>query len=177
MRRKRLVSLVLGILISLLWVSCNEPLIELKKVDCYFQYEYLNHAWGYSHGGFTITPTGEVYVFDKTTPWVFAKDNILSSASMMANLQSSVKRDTLIHESDLEYFQQLAYIAKSGVTSPPVLRGADMGAILCKIIIPDPADPTNYREIILRQTGDTEYHNLTHEAGVISDWLVKIHLP
>ncbi len=164
-----------------LLICCQDPVsvpIEAKQTNCYFQFEYINHAWGFSHGGFTITPSGKVYTFDKTTPWTFAVNSLLSFAALDSNINASVKRDTLIGSSDLAHYQTLAFIATSGVMSSPVLHGADMGAHLCKIIVPDPGGkPGVYREFILLQTGDTEFHNLTPEAALISDWLLGIRLP
>jgi hypothetical protein len=59
--------------------------------------------------------------------------------------------------------------------SEPVQRGADMGAIICKIIIPEPSDPKNiWHEVILAKTGDIEQHNLAPEATVIAQWLTNL---
>ena len=81
----------------------------------------------------------------------------------------------LISSKDMEYFQRLVSKALTGKMSTPVQRGADMGAILCKIIVPDPFyPPNNYREVILSQTGDIESHNLSPEAAVIAEWLTGL---
>ena len=42
-------------LFQLVLVSCNDTLLEEKQVACYFQYEYVNYAWGFGHSGFTGT--------------------------------------------------------------------------------------------------------------------------
>ena len=168
------------ILWPFLLVSCEQPLslpIESQQLGCYFQYEYINHAWGYNHKGFTITPSGKVYAFDKATPWTFAKDNVISASALDSNIVASVKVDTLISTSDLARFQHLAFLAMYGKTSAPEQRGADMGAQICKIIVPGTGKPDYYTEIILSQTGDIEYHNLLQEASLIKDWLSGISLP
>jgi hypothetical protein len=167
---------VLLLLTTLLVCSCQRSsLIEEKSVNCYFQYEYINHAWGFNHSGFIITPAGEMYTFDKTTPWIFSENGVLSSDSLQNNLKASVKRDTLISSTDIIYYQHLASYTMDGKISEMVMHGADMGANICKIIVPDSSNPLkSYREIILTHIGDTEFHNLAPEAGVIAAWLKKI---
>lgn len=168
---------ILLFLIPLLLVSCVEKQLDVKVAGCYFQYEYVNHAWGFNHGGFTISPSGEVFSFDKTTPWVFAVNGKILSAELKKNLEASVKVDTLIKSTDIDYYQHLASYAMSGKLSDHVMHGADMGERICKIIIPDSIDPQgSYLEVILTEDGDFEFHNLSPEAAVIAEWLTKIHL-
>jgi len=161
--------------ISFLAGSCHDPLIEVKSGDCYFQYEYINHAWGFNHFGFIITPAGEMYTYDKTTPWAFAENGVLPADSLRNNIKSSVRKDTLISNLDLINFQGLASSAISGKMTVIKIRGADMGANICKIIVPDSTNPVkSYREIVLTHIGDTEFHNLAPEASVIAAWLTKM---
>jgi len=95
----------------------------------------------------------------------------------LKNISLSVKVDTLISKTDLQSYLTLAAIAKSGAISTPVSRGADMGAMVCKVFAPNESDPLKvYDEIILTQTGDWEKHNLKSEAAVIADWLKNLHL-
>ena len=177
MRSVRLKACALLVLTVLLLGSCLAPQMEvsLSKVDCYFKYESVNYAWGFSHGGFIITPSGEVYTFDKTTPWVFPDNNLISLTTLQNNIKASVKKDTLIPATDLEYYQHLALSALNGNMSKPVNRGNDMGGAGCSIIVPDPSNPLNgYREVILTQTGDIEFHNLAPQAALIAAWLLKM---
>lgn len=158
--------------------SCQQVQVDQNKIDCYFQFEYVNHAWGFNHSGFYITPAGEMYTYDKTTPWIFAENNQIKRSDLLTNIGVSVKLDTLIGSVDLAHYQYLALIALDGKMSDLQMRGADMGVHLCKIIVPDSGgSPNDYREIILSQTGDTETHNLTPEAFMITEWLVGIHTP
>ena len=150
--------------------------IPFNKVDCYFQYEYINYAWGFNHSGFTITPTGEIYTFDKTTPWFFAEKNQLSLTALQNNIKASVKKDTLIGFTELDYSQHLVSLAMAGEMSDTIRRGADMGETICKIIVPWPAQSSNsYKEVILSETGDIEFHNLAPQAALIAEWLNSIH--
>lgn len=170
-------AFVFLILVQLLFVSCDEIQLKERTVDCYFQYEYVNYAWGFNHSGFTITPSGEVFAFDKSTAWVFADNNKLSFANLKKNIEASSKVDTLIKKSDLDYYQQLAFDAFSGKLSEPVQRGADMGEIICKIIVPNTNDPLgDYREVMLTEKGDFDQNNLSSEAAVIAEWLTKLRI-
>ncbi len=162
-------------LFQLVLVSCNDTLLEEKQVACYFQYEYVNYAWGFNHSGFTITPAGELFSFVKTTPWVFAENGKLSLTALNKNLQASVKVDSLISKKDIAYYQQLALSAMAGKIGDPVNRGADMGALICKIIVPDTTNSSNgFLEIILSEKGDWERKNLAPEATLIAEWLAKL---
>ena len=164
-------------LVCLLAVSCTEKRIETTATGSYFQYEYVNYAWSYNHGGFTVTPSGEIYKFNTTTSWVFAKNGKLSSDDLLKNIAASSKVDTLVNNSDIVYYQQLANLAKTGTLSEAVMQGADMGAMFCKVFVPSNSDPLEvYDEVILRQNGDTEMHNLTPESALIANWLTNIHL-
>lgn len=168
-------AFILLILVQLFFVSCDEIQLKEKTVDCYFQYEYVNYAWGFNHSGFTITPSGEVFAFDKSAAWVFADNNKLSFANLKKNIEASSKVDMIITKSDLDYYQQLAFVAFSGKISEPVQRGADMGEIICKIIVPDTVDPLgDYREVILTEKGDFDRYNLSPESATIAEWLTNL---
>jgi hypothetical protein len=162
------------LLISLLQASCTNESIEINPLEAYFQYESVNYTWGFSHNGFTIKPTGEILMFEKSTPWTFAENNLISKESFLKNLNASTNKDTLIDSSEIDLYNKLAAYAATGKLSDPVNRGADMGAAIRKIIIPDKDNPLNYREILLTQTGDIEIHNMTPQALAITDWLNKI---
>lgn len=163
---------LLLLIIPLFLVSCDENQPEEKLTGCYFQHEYVNYAWGFSHSGFTITPSGEVYSFEKSTPWVFAENGKISFESFKKNIEVSVKIDTLISKSDIERLQQLAFNAMSGKLSEPVSVGADMGGITSKIIFQESDDPKfGFREVILTTEGDFRQLNLAPEAAAIADWL------
>lgn len=169
---------VLIILLQVFLASCDENHLDEIQSGCYFQYEYVNYAWGFSHAGFTITSEGEVFSFDESTPWVFAENGKLSLSALRKNIKASVQVDTLIGVTEMEHSNQLAISAISGKLTEPVSGGADMGLRICKIIIPDTTDPLNgYREVILTENGDFERHNPSPEAAVIASWLTafKFH--
>ena len=164
--------ILLGVLF--LQCSCTDKQYQVTLTDCYFQYEYVNYAWGYQHSGFTITPTGEVYTFNRVTPWVFATEGKISTADLKKNMAASFKADTLINNSDLEYYTKLANAAGMGKLSKPVSQGADMGCYGCSVFIPDPGNTLIYQQVILTESSDWEQHNLAPEAVVLAQWLTKL---
>ena len=163
------------LLLPFFQASCEKEQIENSPVDGYFQFEYVNYAWGFNHSGFTITPKGEVFSFSKTTPWIFAENEVISFESFQKNLAASFKIDTIISNTELDLYKKLAASALSGNLSDSLQVGADMGATICKMIIPDNDNKSNYREYILTQTGDWEKHNLAPEAATIANWLTKLN--
>jgi len=169
---------VLLVLIALFLGSCKKNQPDLVQNGCYFQYEYVNYAWVYQHSGFTITPEGEVYTFDKSTPWVFADNDKLTLEAFKKNIESSIKMDTLINATDIERYQQLANSAITGKISDPVYMGADGGAAIYKLIVPiSSVSQIGYKEVILSERGDAERNNLSPEAAVITAWMSKLRLP
>ena len=168
------------VLVSLMTSSCTDKLTDntgSTDRNYYFQYEYSNYAWGSNHSGFTVTPSGEVYKFNTTTSWVFAQNGKISSTDLLKNISLSIKADMLISKTEMQSYFALASIAKTGALSTPVSRGADMGAMVCKVFVPNDSDPQKvYDELILSQTGDSEMHNLKQEAAVLADWLTSLHL-
>ena len=165
----------LFLVVLFMMFSCVEKQTDITLVNCYFQYEYVNYAWGFQHSGFTITPEGEVYSFSKSTPWVFPKEGKLSMADLKKNIAASVKVDTIINNSDLEYYKKLASAASLGNLSLPVSQGADMGSHECSVLIPDPnGTESSYLKVVLSENGDVEQHNLAPEAAVIAAWLENL---
>ncbi len=163
-------------LIGLLLSSCGKNQLELYRGEVYFQFEYINHAWGFNHSGFYITPSGQVFTYDKSTPWIFAVTNHIQRSDLLSNIGASTKRDTLINLKVLAHYQSLAFMAKDGKMSELLMRGADMGATLCKVIVLEPSvSPNEFREVILSQKGDIETHNLKSEAVLITNWLNSLH--
>ena len=168
-------AVVLLIFIMVLGGSCHNYLAEVKSSDYYFEYEYLNRAWGFNHFGFIITPEGKMYTFDKATPWAFPQKGVLSVDSLNYNISRCIKKDTIISRSHLENYKHLAGFASVGKITPVVVKGADMGVRICKILVPDSTNVVkSYREIVLTHNGDTECHNLAPEAWVIAEWLTKM---
>jgi len=165
---------ILLFLVSLFLFSCDKTPLEGQKVNCYFQCEYVNFAWGYNHSGFTITPDGEVFSFSTSTPWEFADNDKLTLTALRKNIEASVRKDTLISQTEIDRFQQLAYFAMKGKLSEPVSGGADQGELFFKIIVPDSSNPQiGYHEVILNENGDSRRYNLSPEAAVIAEWLSK----
>jgi len=157
--------------------SCVDKQAEATLTSCYFQVEYVNYAWGFQHSGFTITPAGEIYSFNKPAAWVFATEGKLSAADLKKNIAASVKADTLVNSSDLEYYRKLVLPASLGKLSQPVTQGADIGGYSYRVFIPDSADSSpNFREVYLSKDGDIEQHNLSPEAAVIVVWLKKFRI-
>ncbi|MCX6240129.1 MAG: hypothetical protein NTY07_21745 [Bacteroidia bacterium] len=166
---------VLLFLVLLFLVFCNKKPLEDQKVNCYFQCEYVNFAWAYNHSGFTITPDGEVFSFNTSTPWEFADNDKRTLTALRKNIEASVKIDTVINRTDIDLYQQLAYIALTGKLSEPVSGGADQGELFFKIIVPYTTNPQiGYHEVILTENGDFRRYNLSPEAAVISEWLSKL---
>ncbi len=166
--------LLLGVLF--VQCSCTDKQDEVALTECYFQYEYVNYAWGYQHSGFTITPAGEVYTFNRLTPWVFSKDSKISTADIRKNIVASVKMDTLISNSDISHYVKLALSASNGGLSQPVMQGADGGSYGCSVFIPEQDNTGSYRQVILTESGDWEQHNLAPEAAVLARWLTNLRI-
>ena len=154
----------------------QEDKIEHIGVDGYFQFEFIKYENEFNHHGFTVAPRGEIYSFDKRTPWTFAENNIIHKESLLGNLTASSLIGTHIKPEELEVYFKLVSNVVGEKLSEPVNNGDGNGAVIRKIIIPDKENPSIYREYLLSQTGDIEKHNLAPAAEIISEWLNKIWL-
>lgn len=171
------IMLILGYL-SLLLSGCDKSTDEYElelNQKIYFQFEYMNYAWGYRHSGWLIDSAGDVYCYDKPQNWThFDSTGIMSAPEMETNLLATDSVCFQIDKSELNEKASLINPASKGVVSDPVHEMYDAGSAGFYAFIYD-AKTEIYRRIVLKQTGDFRVDNSSDEAVDLYEWLLSVN--
>lgn len=160
----------------LLFCGCEKTKDEnLFSERIYFQYEYINYAWGYQHSGFIITPDGKVYTFNKPVGWNFPDEGVLDIVQMDENLDQCSWAEKQINDEELKKYKKMVLSARYGSLSEPETVMADAGILVSSSFIPDRSHPSLLYEVLMSQTGDVEQFNQSSAAEKITEWLNSIH--
>jgi len=164
------------ILISVVFVltGCKKSYIMRDGQTVLFQYEYINHAWGYQHSGFFIDSDGNVLTYDKPEGWNFAdSENTISSTQLNNNLDKCTINDNTISSGELsKYSRHIENIASSKVSSPKSV-GADFGAIRYYCYKYDEMTGS-YKGFLIRMEGDYTCENLNYYSKKVASWMAEI---
>lgn len=141
----------------------------------YFQYEYMNHAWGFQQHGWLIDSAGNVYCYNLPENWYEPDSNgVIEADALKANI---LKTDSIcysVNSTDLDIKIQLIEAAADGVLKEPVSVMADAGAFSYYAFLYD-ANAEKYQRILLWQTGDNLIENTSVEAKELFEWLDEIN--
>jgi len=156
--------------------SDSGGMVELhKNQKIYFQYEYVNYAWGYQHFGWMIDNKGNVLCFRKPEKWISADSlGYVSAVDMDNNIE---KIDSVCFKIDMrELNQKISLIQKAsmGKISGPVSEMFDAGVTVFSAFIYD-AESKIYRQVLLKQIGDARIDNNSAESVELYEWLQDIN--
>jgi hypothetical protein len=158
--------------------SDNEKPIDeyIPSVDqkVFFQYEYINYAWGYQHRGWIIDSEGRVCRFDQPLTRNHPDSlGIMADTAMYSNLLQADSISIGVDTVDLYKYVGLINEAAEGNLTKPVNRMCDAG---CCTFVAYRYNPRthNYRSILLSQTGDWQIQNQSAAADSILVWLNHI---
>lgn len=141
----------------------------------FFQYEYINFAWGRQHSGWLIDSSGYVYCYDKPDNWYYEDSsgfinvtdmdsNILSTDSICFKIDKKVLYDkiNLIHD------------ASKGKISEPIHEKYDAGSVVYYGFIYY-QDIKAYKKVLLKQIGDYRIENGSYASFVLYKWLDTVN--
>lgn len=166
-------KLYIIVLLAILLGACEEIQCDGPgDQPVYFEYNYINHAWGFQHNGWLIDGEGYRRYFNLPEGYrVPDSTGYLSLANLEYNLEQA---DSIIDRVDGEELEMyLDYIpgAAYGEIGKSEIIAADAGASVLSCYLYDPIKDA-YRYVFLAQSGDLEQFNLSEEAEVLVDWLV-----
>ena len=171
------------ILLALLIISLHgciltdDDQIDLDQ-SVYFEGEYINYAWGYSHYGFYIDGEGNIYSYrynNNDDAWQYRDKKELTEDEIMLKYQANKQLVGII---DLSTLRQKALLIGNAVLKGSVSDtqqvGADMGQTnyICYYINSNDL----YQPVILSSDGDFEYHRTSEEAASLVQWLKGFNL-
>lgn len=160
-------------MMGLLLTGCEEePCGCVEEQPVYFEYRYVNHAWGYQERGWLIDALGHVRRF--ILPEGFRlpdSTGLLSRTDLLHNLTLTDSVINSVSQSDLEYYTGLISGAADGPIGESRNIAADAGSSELSCYLYD-STSNAYRQIFLAQSGDWEQFNTSTEAGILVDWLL-----
>ncbi|UCH63285.1 MAG: hypothetical protein JSU77_02190 [Fidelibacterota bacterium] len=153
--------------------ALTEPEEEEIEQEVLFEFQYINHAWGYQHSGSYIDGEGKVTSYQYTasdTHWAPADLNHPTEEELQDKYSHSPQEVKVIDPDTLIAKYGLIEEAAAGTYSDSLSLGADMGAYayICYVYQPD---TDRYDAVVLRLWGDWCYENLSPAAGKLAQWL------
>ncbi len=137
----------------------------------YFEFHYVNYAWGVADKGWLIDQEGNMRGFDFPEDYRYPDSaGYLSLEDLEYNLGQT---DTLLRTFKRQEFTSYTGLiggAADGPLNESRVRGADMGSSSLACFAWD-RDKGKYKYVLLIQAGDWEQQNLSEEAEILVDWL------
>jgi hypothetical protein len=137
----------------------------------YFEYHYVNNAWGVADNGWLVDQEGNMRGFDFPEDYRWPdSEGYLSLEDLEYNLGQT---DTLLRTFKRQEFTSYSRLiggASRGPLSESRVRGADMGSASLACFAWDRYEG-KYKYILLIRAGDWEQQNLSEEAEILVNWL------
>ncbi len=175
------ISIIMAmIMIFPFWISCDKENNDTNNFTnnqrIYFQYDYINHAWGYQHSGWLIDSTGNVYCYNKPTNW-FNVDSLgyISSLEMDSNIMKIDSICYTIYRNELNNKISLISNSSKGEISEPIHEMYDAGGAKFSGFLYN-SKTKKYKQVLLKQTGDFRIDNSSTESVELYEWLKSIQL-
>lgn len=165
-------NLSLIALLAILITACERVYYEgPEDQPVYFEYHYINHAWGSHDNGWMIDNEGSIRGFDHPENYRWPDSTgYLSTEDLKYNLAQT---DTLLNNiksNELKRYTRLISGAAAGNVSDHRGRGADMGSSLLSCYAFDQSTGS-YKHVLLSLAGDFEQFNQSAEAEELVEWL------
>lgn len=137
----------------------------------FFEYRYLNNAWGVADNGWLIDSEGKQrgFSFPEEYRWPDSTGH-LSLEDLEYNLGQT---DTLLFSfsrKEIEKHTKLIRGAAEGTLSESRAVGADMGSAMFSCYAFD-SETGSYEYVLLAVKGDWEQYNQSEEAEKLVDWM------
>ena len=165
----------LTISMVLLWIAATgcekEYYYGPEDQPVYFEYHYINHAWGVADNGWMIDLEGRMLGYDRPTDYRWPDSNgHLSLGDLNYNLSQADTLLLTVKRKEFERHSRLIGGAASGTLSDRSPKGADMGSATFSCYFFD-HETESYKHVLLEATGDWEQLNQSTEAEKIVKWL------
>jgi len=161
----------MGVLMILV-TGCEKEFYEgPEDQPVYFEYHYINYAWGVADNGWMIDNEGNMLGYNFPADYRFPDSTgHLTFGDLQYNLDQT---DTLllnIKSKELRKYTRLIGGAADGNLGESQSRGADMGSATLSCYAYDPRS-ASYKYVLLATVGDWEQFNRSAEAETLVDWL------
>ena len=173
----RIYRLSISALLVVLIMACEREYYQgPEDQPVYFEYHYINFAWGVADNGWMIDNEGNVRGYDHPEDYRWPDSaGYLSTEDLQYNLSLT---DTLIDhikQKELDRYTGLIAGAADGALSDRTRRGADMGSSMLFCYAYD-QNAGSYKQVLLSLSGDHEQFNQSAEGEELVDWLKEFGL-
>lgn len=169
MQKHYYIILLLVLLTSCDFLSYDPPLEQ----PVYFEYEYINFAWGYQHNGWIIDRDGNVRAWDQQEDWRKPDSTgYIGAADLEFNISLTDSVIAVVDSADLMDHVELISGAKNGYITEPRNTACDAGSSTVYAYYYD-EDADGYLKVFLGSSGDFSSANTSDEARKLVAWLKK----
>jgi len=167
------ISLILALM--LLTMACDKDVYNAPEEQAvYFEYHYVNHAWGLRDNGWLIDGDGTIMRFGFPEDYnTGMHGDFLSLEQLEHNLGQADSVLGKVGSKKLENQIQLIQGASLGELSKVHRQGADMGSGVYACYKYDPNENA-YQIIVLEIWGDNQQYNSSTEAEKLAEWLKEL---
>ena len=168
----KLYSVLMLVLLAVLLVTCEKAEYDAPEDQpVYFEYHYINHAWGFQENGWLIDREGNIRRFDHPDDYRQGlKGAYLSLEDLEHNLGLTDSIIGIVDKVELEIYKNYIPAAAEGEIDKSRSIAADAGSAVLSCYLYDPEEGA-YRYVFLAQSGDWEQFNLSEEAEKLVKWL------
>ena len=162
--------------IILLFITCitgcetieyNPP----ESQPVYFEYEYINFAWGYQNNGWIIDAGGNVRSWNRPEDWRRPDSTgYISESDLLYNISETDSVIEVVGSNELKKHVALIEGAKDGFITEPENIGNDAGSASLYGYWYDPGVDA-YLKVFLGLSGDYSSENTSSEAKKLVAWL------
>jgi len=164
--------LILTLLASMLCACEEEEYIAPEDQPVYFEYSYINYAWGFQHHGWMIDRDGYIRAFDQPDNYRFADSTgYMSLEDLEYNLGLTDSIIDQVNPREMKkYIDYIPRAAEGEIGESENIAADAGGSTLTCYLYDQEADA--YRRVFLAQSGDWEQFNLSQEAEKLVEWLL-----
>ncbi len=161
--------------VALIASSCDKEVESHDIVQpVLFEFEYINHAWGYKHSGWLIDENGDVKGFNLPEQWIFPdNDGYISKEDLRKNLLNT---DTLYFRVDkdklLDHFRSRFDLLNARMDTSDIFM-ADAGMSALSVFIWN-SDKQKYKKQIIKTKGDIQLTNSNSKTKGVQNWLEDV---
>ncbi len=159
----------------LLLMACEkEGYVAPEDQPVYFEYHYVNFAWGHQDHGWLIDSEGNIRRFEFPESYhAVTHGDYLSLEQLEHNLGQA---DSVIGDVDIKEFEKrVKWIqgASGGEITNIHMQGADMGLGVFACYKYNPMEEA-YQFILLSADGDYQQYNRSPDAEKLVEWLKEL---
>lgn len=176
-----LLKITTGIMVlSMFFSNCeeedNNKQYDLLNQKILFQYEYINHAWGYQQQGWIIDSAGDVHCYKSPENWHHCDSlGFIDESLLESNLLQTDSVCFTVDKIKLATMLLLIEEASKGEILEPKQMRYDSGSQAYKAYMLNIVT-NKYESVLIKETGDFLIENKSQAAEELYNWLNTINI-